>query len=162
MNKKRKRKRKERKKDKIRKQRKRKREIKMTYCISPWIPILIISFTIISFTIIENMRPNFNRIFAIWTLEFFLREESQPILTNRSMCQVWFTLGWKSAGWTRRWADLWNDLGFSLCAVPSVCCVVATSDDGEKSKMGVSTDWCVTVEHWRSSSMRVYFCQLSD
>jgi len=102
MNKERKRKRKERKKDKIRKQRKRKREIKMTYCISPWIPILIISFTIISFTIIENMRPNFNRIFAIWTLEFFLREESQPILTNRSMCQVWFTLGWKSAGWTRR------------------------------------------------------------
>jgi len=28
--------------------------------------------------------------------------------------------------------DLWNDLGFSLCAAPSVCCVVATSDDGER------------------------------
>jgi len=28
--------------------------------------------------------------------------------------------------------DLWNDLGFSLCAALSVCCVVATSDDGEK------------------------------
>ena len=27
---------------------------------------------------------------------------------------------------------LWNDLGFSLCAAPSVCCVVATSDKGEK------------------------------
>ena len=25
--------------------------------------------------------------------------------------------------------DLWNDLGFSLCAVPSVCHVVITSDD---------------------------------
>jgi len=34
--------------------------------------------------------------------------------------------------------DLWNNLGFSLCAVPSVCRVVATSDDGEKSEMGVS------------------------
>jgi len=27
---------------------------------------------------------------------------------------------------------LWNDLGFSLYTVPSVCHVVATSDDGEK------------------------------
>jgi len=80
MNKERKRTRKERKKDKIRKQRKRKREIKMTYCIPPWIPILIISFTIM-----ENMRSNFNRIIATWTLEFFLREEFQSILTNQSI-----------------------------------------------------------------------------
>ena len=58
--------------------------------------------------------------------------------------------------------DLWNDLGFSLCAAPSVCCVVATSDVGKKSEMGVSTDWCVAVEHWRSSSIRDYLCQLSD
>ena len=36
--------------------------------------------------------------------------------------------------------DLWNDLGFSLCAVPSVCHMVATSDDREKSEMGVSAD----------------------
>jgi len=28
--------------------------------------------------------------------------------------------------------DLWNYLGFSLCAVPSVCRVVATSDEGKK------------------------------
>ena len=47
-------------------------------------------------------------------------------------CQVWFTPGWKSTEWTRRWADLWNDLGFSLCAVPSVCHVVATSDEEGK------------------------------
>ena len=47
-------------------------------------------------------------------------------------CQVWFTPGWKSAEWTRRWVDLWNDLGFSLCAVPSVCRVVATSDEEGK------------------------------
>ena len=31
--------------------------------------------------------------------------------------------------------DLWNDLGFSLCAVLSVCHVVATSDEGEKSEL---------------------------
>ena len=52
--------------------------------------------------------------------------------------------------------DLWNDLGFSLCAAPSVCCIVTTSDDGEKSKMEVSTDWCVAVEYWRLSSIRDY------
>jgi len=28
--------------------------------------------------------------------------------------------------------DLWNNLGFSLCAVPSVCHMVTTSDEGEK------------------------------
>jgi len=28
--------------------------------------------------------------------------------------------------------DLWNDLGFSLYAAPSVCHVVATSDEGGK------------------------------
>ena len=49
-------------------------------------------------------------------------------------CQAQFTPGWKSAEWTRRWADLWNDLGFSLCAALSVCHVVATSDEGEKSE----------------------------
>ena len=43
--------------------------------------------------------------------------------------------------------DLWNDLGFSLYAVPSVCCIVTTSDDGKKSEIRVSADWCVTVEH---------------
>ena len=53
--------------------------------------------------------------------------------------------------------DLWNNLGFSLCAMPSVCYVVATSDDREKSKMGVSADWCIAIEHWRSSSIRVIF-----
>jgi len=36
--------------------------------------------------------------------------------------------------------DLWNDLGFSLCAIQSVCHMVATSDDGEKSKMEISAD----------------------
>jgi len=72
------------------------------------------------------------------------------------MCQARFTLGWKSVEWTRRWADLWNDLGFSLCAAPSVCHMVATSDDGKKFEMGVSTDWCVAVEHQRLSSIRVY------
>jgi len=36
--------------------------------------------------------------------------------------------------------DLWNDLGFSLYVALSVCHVVTTSDDREKSKMEVSAD----------------------
>jgi len=40
--------------------------------------------------------------------------------------------------------------------------MVATSDDGKKSEMEVSADWCITVEHWRLSSIRVYLHQLSD
>ena len=52
---------------------------------------------------------------------------------------------------------LWNNLGFSLCAVPSVCCMVATSDDRKKSEMGVSADWCITIEHQKLSSIRVIF-----
>ena len=54
--------------------------------------------------------------------------------------------------------DLWNDLGFSLCTVPSVCSMVATLDDGKKSKIEVSAEWCVAVEHQRSSSIRDYLC----
>ena len=53
--------------------------------------------------------------------------------------------------------NLWNGLGFSLYTVLSVCYVITTSDDVKKSKMGVSADWCVTVEHWGSSSIRVIF-----
>ena len=72
-------------------------------------------------------------------------------------CQIQFTPGWKSAEWTWRWADLWNDLGFSLWAAPSVCHMVTTSDDREKSEMGVSAEWCVAIEHWRLSSIRIIF-----
>ena len=59
---------------------------------------------------------------------------NKPISSTHSWskCQARFTPGWKSAEWTRRWVDLWNDLGFSLCAVLSVCHMVATSDEGEK------------------------------
>ena len=39
--------------------------------------------------------------------------------------------------------------------------MVATSDDGEKSEIELSTDWCVAIEHWRSSSIKDYLCQLS-
>ena len=76
--------------------------------------------------------------------------------------QVQFTPGWKSTEWTQRWVDLWNNLGFSLCAAPSVCRMVSTSDEWEKVRVKVSTDWCVAVEHRRLSSMRVYLCWLSD
>jgi len=91
---------------------------------------------------------------AFLTLKFICATCKCGILL---LCQVQFTPEWKSAGWTQRWVDLWNNLGFSLCAVLSVCHVVATSDDGKKSEMRMSVDWCVTVEHWRLSSIRVIF-----
>ena len=50
---------------------------------------------------------------------------------------------------------------YVLCHL-SAADMVATSDDGKKSKMGVSADWCVTIEHWRSSSIKDYLCQLSN
>ena len=60
--------------------------------------------------------------------------------------------------WLRdTYINLWNNLDFSLCAVLSNCCVVATSDERKKSEMEVSTDWCVAIEHQRSSSIRVIF-----
>jgi len=36
--------------------------------------------------------------------------------------------------------DLWNDLGFSLCAVLSICRMVTTSDEGEKVRVEVSAE----------------------
>ena len=51
---------------------------------------------------------------------------------DTAYCQAQFTLGQKLARWTQRYADLWNDLGFSLYAVPSVYCVVVTSDNRKK------------------------------
>ena len=36
--------------------------------------------------------------------------------------------------------DLWNNLGFSLCAMLSVCYMVATSDSREKSEIEVSAN----------------------
>ena len=54
--------------------------------------------------------------------------------------------------------DLWNDLGFSLYAVLSVYHIVTTSDDGKKSEMEVSFNWCVAIEHQRLSSIRDYLC----
>ena len=36
--------------------------------------------------------------------------------------------------------DLWNNLGFSLCAMLSVCYMVATSDGREKSEIEVSAN----------------------
>ena len=58
--------------------------------------------------------------------------------------------------------DLWNNLGFSLCAVLSVCCMVATSDGRKKSKMEVSADlvcccWTLEIKFNRN-----YIHRLSD
>ena len=38
-----------------------------------------------------------------------------------------------------------------------VCHVIVTSDDRKKSKVRVSTDLCVAIEHWGLSSIRVIF-----
>ena len=53
--------------------------------------------------------------------------------------------------------DLLNNLSFSLYTVPSFYHIVTTLDRKKKSEMKVSTDWCVTVEHWRLSSIRIIF-----
>jgi len=53
--------------------------------------------------------------------------------------------------------NLWNDLGFSLYAALSACCIVATSDRRKKSEMEVSADWYIAIEHQRLSLIRVIF-----
>ena len=35
--------------------------------------------------------------------------------------------------------------------------MITTSDGKKKSEMEVSANWCVAVEHWRLSSIRVIF-----
>ena len=95
-------------------------------------------------------------------LSYYIFFKSIIFIVSLSSCQVWFTLEWKSAEWTQRWADLWNDLSFSLCAMLSVCYMVATSDSRKKSEMEVSADWYVTIEYQRSSSIRVCLHWLLD
>ena len=68
------------------------------------------------------------------------------IFSSLALCQAWFILEWKSVEWTQRWVNLWNDLGFSLCAMPSICHIVVTLDKGERVRVEISTDWCVAVE----------------
>jgi len=53
--------------------------------------------------------------------------------------------------------NLWNNLGFSLYAMPSVYYIITTSDDWMKSEVGVSVDWCVAIEYWRLSSIGIIF-----
>jgi len=94
------------------------------------------------------------------------------ISRSRVMLGTVYTGRWKSVGLTQRCAEcvnsvfdntnLWNDFRFSLYAAPSVCHIVATSDEWMKFEIGVSTNGCVAVEHWRLSSIRVYLHQLSD
>ena len=52
---------------------------------------------------------------------------------------------------------LWNDLGFSLYTALSVYCIVIISEGRKKSKIEISTDWYVVIEHWGSSLIRVIF-----
>ena len=53
--------------------------------------------------------------------------------------------------------DLWNNLSFSLYAVLSIYCIVAISDGRKKSKMEVSTIWCIVVKHQGLSSIELIF-----
>jgi len=62
------------------------------------------------------------------------------IWLGRTLCCKALHCQRKSTRWTQRYVNLWNDLSFSLCAVPSVCYIVTTSDKRKKSKMEVSTD----------------------
>ena len=38
--------------------------------------------------------------------------------------------------------------------------MVAASDEEEEVQVEVSAEWCVTVEHQRSSSIRDYLCRI--
>jgi len=53
--------------------------------------------------------------------------------------------------------NLWNDPGFSLYTIPSVCHIVAISNERKNSEIEVSTNWCVAIEYQRLSSIRVIF-----
>ena len=46
----------------------------------------------------------------------------------------------------------------TLASAYVLYCLVETSDDREKSKIKVSADWYVAVEHRRLSSIRDYLC----
>ena len=39
----------------------------------------------------------------------------------------------------------------------SICHIIATSDKKIKFEIEVSADWCVAVEYWRLSSIRIIF-----
>ena len=43
--------------------------------------------------------------------------------------------------------DLWNNLGFSLYTVLSVCHMVTTLDEWMRSKIEVSANWYVAIEY---------------
>ena len=53
--------------------------------------------------------------------------------------------------------DLQNNLGFSLYIVLFACYIVIISNGRKKSEIKVSTDWYVTIEYWRLSSIKVIF-----
>ena len=65
--------------------------------------------------------------------------------------------GGKSLQNCLRDTNLQNDLGFNLYAVPSICCMVAILEERRKSKMEVSTNQYVAIEHQKLSLIRVIF-----
>ena len=67
------------------------------------------------------------------------------------------TKGKSLQDWLGDIANLWNDLGFSLCTTLSDCYIVITLDKGKKSKIEMSTNEYITIKHQRLSLMRVIF-----
>jgi len=88
-------------------------------------------FHIVNYKDTEAKNTHWNNLNKIFD-EFLSNSKLFLSFLMLVLCQAWFTLGWKSAEWTRRWVDLWNDLGFSLCAAPSVCRVVTTLDEEKR------------------------------
>ena len=47
----------------------------------------------------------------------------------------------------QRCTKLWNNLGFSLCAVLSICYMITTLDEKKKPEIEMSTNWYITVKY---------------
>jgi len=54
----------------------------MSYCISPWIPIVVVSFVLIKYVL-----SCFDRVKFIWVLKFFFGKKSKSVFTYRSMIE---------------------------------------------------------------------------
>jgi len=102
----------------------------------------------------DNVKIYIYNMFTSWLLgTVHIREQKSIGLTQRCTECINSVLGDM---------NLWNGLGFSLYAVLFVCHIATTSNEWVKSEIGVSADWCVAIEHWELSSIRVYLCQLLD
>ena len=72
-------------------------------------------------------------------------------------CQTWFTLGIKvckiGLDICRLMEQPWLQLIFCVACLPHSC----NFQDKKEVQNRVSTDWCITIKHWRLSSIEVIF-----